>query len=209
VRDSLVALGVAQRGSAASNPSFVRYSQTNVFATCRSPATGSAASAAAAILLGLHEPDTRARDRHGPHARHGDGRRSRTAPGRPARTGRDDRDASVPWYRNTIEIDRTLIARFNALIEGRSEPQPADSRARVAKALSVAMMHDADLFRAAIEIRSLLALPQEVLARPGMVDRIMAVAGAQEAGTLTGHLARTCSKCWHREKGRVEMLANA
>jgi len=48
------------------------------------------------------------------------------------------------------------------------------------------MMHDADLFRAAMEIRSLLALPQEVLARPGMVDRIMAVAGAQEAGAPNG-----------------------
>jgi hypothetical protein len=32
----------------------------------------------------------------------------------------------TPWYRNTIEIDRTRIARFNALIQGRPEPQPTD-----------------------------------------------------------------------------------
>jgi hypothetical protein len=38
------------------------------------------------------------------------------------------------------------------------------------------MMYDADLFRAATECRALLALPQEVLARPGMADRIMEVA---------------------------------
>ncbi len=87
----------------------------------------------------------------------------------------------TPWYRNTIEIDRTRIARFSALIEGRPEPQPADPPARVAKALLVAMMYDADLFRASVEMRSLLATPQEVMARPGLVDRIMEVADAHEA----------------------------
>ena len=46
----------------------------------------------------------------------------------------------------------------------------------VGKALSVAMMYDADLFRAANEIRSLLALPREVIGRKGLVDRIMEVA---------------------------------
>ena len=87
----------------------------------------------------------------------------------------------TPWYRNTIEIDRARIARVNALIEGRPALEPADLPARIAKALAVAMMYDADLFRAAIEMRSLLALPQEVMARPGMVDRIMEVAGTNEA----------------------------
>jgi hypothetical protein len=43
------------------------------------------------------------------------------------------------------------------------------------------MMHDADLFRATAEIRSMLALPQDVMARPGMVDRITEVAGTYEA----------------------------
>jgi 2-polyprenyl-6-methoxyphenol hydroxylase-like FAD-dependent oxidoreductase len=87
----------------------------------------------------------------------------------------------TPWYRDTIQIDRTRIARFNALIECRPEPQPTDPPARIAKALLVAMMYDADLFRVTIEMRSLLALPQEVMARPGVVDRIMEVAGTREA----------------------------
>ncbi|MBV8138944.1 MAG: FAD-dependent oxidoreductase, partial [Deltaproteobacteria bacterium] len=82
----------------------------------------------------------------------------------------------TPWYRNTIEIDRRRIARFNALIEGRPEPQPTDPRAHIASALLVAMMYDADLYRANAEISSLLELPQEVMARPGLVDRIMEVA---------------------------------
>jgi 2-polyprenyl-6-methoxyphenol hydroxylase-like FAD-dependent oxidoreductase len=86
----------------------------------------------------------------------------------------------TPWYRNTVEIDRAQIARFNASIEGRHQPQPTDPRGRVAKALSVAMMYDADLFRAANEIRSVLTLPQEVMARPGLVERIMEVACTHE-----------------------------
>jgi flavin-dependent dehydrogenase len=93
----------------------------------------------------------------------------------------------TPWYRNTIEIDRTRIAQVNALIEGRPEPeQPADSRARIPSAFSVAMMYDPDLFRAAVEMRSLLALPQEVMARPGMVDRILEVAGTHETVIVPG-----------------------
>jgi 2-polyprenyl-6-methoxyphenol hydroxylase-like FAD-dependent oxidoreductase len=86
----------------------------------------------------------------------------------------------TPWYKDTIEIDRARIARVNALIEGRPEPQPADPRAYIGKALSVAMMHDADIFRAAVEMRSLLAFPQEVMARPGLVDRIKEVATRHE-----------------------------
>ena len=67
------------------------------------------------------------------------------------------------------------------MIEGRPEPEPTDPAARTAKALLVAMRYDPDIFRAATEMRSLLALPQEVLARPGMVDRILEVAATHDA----------------------------
>jgi 2-polyprenyl-6-methoxyphenol hydroxylase-like FAD-dependent oxidoreductase len=93
----------------------------------------------------------------------------------------------TPWYRDTIEIDRKRIAAVNALIEGRTEPvQPVDPRAQIAKALSIAMMYDADLFRAAMEMRSMLALPQNVMARDGVVDRITEVAATHEAVTAGG-----------------------
>jgi 2-polyprenyl-6-methoxyphenol hydroxylase-like FAD-dependent oxidoreductase len=87
----------------------------------------------------------------------------------------------TPWYRNTVEIDRRWAGRFNALIEGRPDQQSADPRAHIADALAIAMRYDADVFRAAVEMRSLLALPQEVMARPGLVDRIKELAGAHEA----------------------------
>ena len=87
----------------------------------------------------------------------------------------------APWYRDTIEIDRARIAGINALVEGRPAPQPTASSAPALNALPVAMMYDADLFRAAIETMALLALPRQVMARPGVIDRITEVAGTHEA----------------------------
>jgi flavin-dependent dehydrogenase len=82
----------------------------------------------------------------------------------------------TPWYRSTVELDRKRAAQIKATIEGRSTSQPADP----ASLLPAVMMYDADLFRASIEITSLLALPKEVLARPGIIERIREVAGAHE-----------------------------
>jgi 2-polyprenyl-6-methoxyphenol hydroxylase-like FAD-dependent oxidoreductase len=82
-----------------------------------------------------------------------------------------------PWYRNTVEFDRKRTAQIDATIRGRSTPRSEEPGG----ALAAAMMHDPELFRAYIEINSLLALPHEVLARPGMADRIREVAGANEA----------------------------
>ena len=82
-----------------------------------------------------------------------------------------------PWYLSTVQLDRGRCAQIKASIEGRPAPRPADPLA----ALQVAMMYDADLFRAALEIVSLLSLPHELMARPGVIDRITEVARAHEA----------------------------
>jgi 2-polyprenyl-6-methoxyphenol hydroxylase-like FAD-dependent oxidoreductase len=83
----------------------------------------------------------------------------------------------TPWYRDTVAFDRKRIAQIDAAIHGRNAPRPTG----LDDALGVAMLYDADLFRAFIEITSLLALPREVMARPGVRDRIVDVAGAREA----------------------------
>jgi len=91
----------------------------------------------------------------------------------------------TPWYRHTVALDRARAVQINAAIQGRSAPQrsgPPDPES----ALQVAMLHDAELFRAALEITSLLALPREVMARPGLADRIMAMAGRHEAAPPPG-----------------------
>ena len=46
--------------------------------------------------------------------------------------------------------------------------------------------HDADVFRARLEMITCLALPQEVFARPGFVDKMNAVAAGKEPFQMPG-----------------------
>ncbi len=88
----------------------------------------------------------------------------------------------VPWYRSTVAFDRTRMAQIHAAIEGRPAPPPRGP----AEALPLAMQSDASLFRAGLEITSLLALPQEVLSRPGLAERILEVAELQAPAQPSG-----------------------
>jgi hypothetical protein len=47
-------------------------------------------------------------------------------------------------------------------------------------------LYDPDLFRAFLEFNTMHALPQEVLARPGLADRITAVAAEHEPFVMPG-----------------------
>ena len=96
----------------------------------------------------------------------------------------DDRDAfalvlaeltaarAAPYFWNQIDADRARIAEMDALRAGHAPPPP-DPRTT---ALERAVMHDADVFRAMLEVRMCLATPQEVFARPGFVERVDAYA---------------------------------
>jgi 2-polyprenyl-6-methoxyphenol hydroxylase-like FAD-dependent oxidoreductase len=92
----------------------------------------------------------------------------------------------TPWYRATVEVDRARRAEIDALIEGRPVPVPADPVAMIRQAMAVAMAYDAEVFRAYLEIIGVLALPQQVLARPGMTDRIMTVAEGRDPLPVPG-----------------------
>lgn len=74
----------------------------------------------------------------------------------------------APFYWDQIAADRTRIAEMDALRRG-VEPPPADP-ARTA--LLTAMVHDPEVFRGVMEMAMCLALPQDVLARPGFMDRV-------------------------------------
>ncbi len=88
----------------------------------------------------------------------------------------------TPWYRDTVAFDRQRAIQFKAVMEGQPVPPPAD----LGSALATAMRYDADLFRAFAEIQSLLALPQEVTARPGIMERISEIASMHEPVGLPG-----------------------
>ena len=92
----------------------------------------------------------------------------------------------IPWYRATVEFDRARKAEMDAAIEGRPEPQPAGPAALFQQAFGKAMLYDADIFRAMMEIITMQALPEEVFARPGFASRVQAAAEGREAFIAPG-----------------------
>lgn len=113
----------------------------------------------------------------------------------------------TPWYRNTVEMDRKRIAQYSACIGGRPEPKPIAPTASVVDAFAIAMMYDADLFRAWLEILSMQALPQEVMARPGVVDRIMEIANTHDAATPPGPSRNELLRMLYSEKRELQRAA--
>jgi 2-polyprenyl-6-methoxyphenol hydroxylase-like FAD-dependent oxidoreductase len=88
----------------------------------------------------------------------------------------------APFYFNQIRADQHRFAEMTALRDG-LEPPAGDPNVKV---LTAAVPHDADAFRALIEMITCLALPQEVFARPGFVDRLKAVAKNTEPLQMPG-----------------------
>jgi 2-polyprenyl-6-methoxyphenol hydroxylase-like FAD-dependent oxidoreductase len=77
-------------------------------------------------------------------------------------------EAVAPYYRNQIAADRARIAEMTALAQG-LEPPPNES---IMARFVTAAGYDADVYRSFVETVLCLALPQEVLERPGLVDKI-------------------------------------
>jgi hypothetical protein len=74
----------------------------------------------------------------------------------------------APFYWNQIQADRARLAEMTALREGRPWSPPDTPVDR----LRVAALYDPDAFRGLMETVLCLATPQQVLARPGMRDKV-------------------------------------
>jgi 2-polyprenyl-6-methoxyphenol hydroxylase-like FAD-dependent oxidoreductase len=84
----------------------------------------------------------------------------------------------TPWYTNQIRADRSRYRTMDALRQGHRPPAPAtDDYSQQEALLWQAMAFDPDLFRAAMEIASVLTLPEDIYARPGVMDRAEAIVG--------------------------------
>jgi 2-polyprenyl-6-methoxyphenol hydroxylase-like FAD-dependent oxidoreductase len=82
----------------------------------------------------------------------------------------------TPWYTNQIRADRSRYRTMDALRQGHPPPLPATDEYSQHEAMFwKAMAFDADLFRAAMEIASVLTLPEDIYARPGVMDRAEAI----------------------------------
>src|SRR4029079_130772 len=83
----------------------------------------------------------------------------------------------TPWYRATVAEDHARRAALEADRAGAAPPPPPGGDAGGLARLPRAAIVDADLFRALLSIRSCLALPEEVLARPGLAERVLELSG--------------------------------
>jgi 2-polyprenyl-6-methoxyphenol hydroxylase-like FAD-dependent oxidoreductase len=89
-----------------------------------------------------------------------------------------------PWYRATLAFDEARLAEVDALLEGRAfEPTPD---VEVSKALQVAAGKDPEVLRALLEVVNALTIPEEVLARPGLFERVIELGSGWRDEQLPG-----------------------
>jgi 2-polyprenyl-6-methoxyphenol hydroxylase-like FAD-dependent oxidoreductase len=92
----------------------------------------------------------------------------------------------APWYRENVAEDRVRIREIEALRHGReAEPEPG-SRAELLTALRVAVLHDADAFRAHLAARSCLTRLEETFANQEFVERVLEITRDSEPPPLAG-----------------------
>lgn len=87
----------------------------------------------------------------------------------------------APFYWDQITADRARAVQMDALRKGDDPPPPDPTTA----ALAAAATRDPDAFRGVLEMAMCLALPEEVLARPGLrakLDSVDAASGLELPG---------------------------
>lgn len=76
-----------------------------------------------------------------------------------------------PWYRATLSYDRARLAEVDAELTG--QPYEPDPGWDFTHALTSAAGKDGDVLRARLRIAGLLQLPDDVLAMPGVAERVI------------------------------------
>jgi 2-polyprenyl-6-methoxyphenol hydroxylase-like FAD-dependent oxidoreductase len=93
----------------------------------------------------------------------------------------------LPWYQATTQVDRMRAAQVAAAIDGRPPaPVPASPEVQVVQDVSAAMMVDADAFRAFLELTFMLALPEDLVSRPGFAAHVRNIAAALPPARFPG-----------------------
>jgi flavin-dependent dehydrogenase len=99
----------------------------------------------------------------------------RDAPADPVELAQAWHDATMataePWYRSTLDFDRSRIAEIDGLTGGAEFV--AGETYEITQALQNAATKDPDVLRAFFEIVGVQSLPEEIFARPGMFERVV------------------------------------
>lgn len=77
----------------------------------------------------------------------------------------------TPLYRMTLDFDRHRLAEITSEIDGRPY-QTSDPGWTITTAMESLTLRDPDVLRAYWEIGALVSTPDEVFARPGLLDRV-------------------------------------
>jgi len=89
-----------------------------------------------------------------------------------------------PWYRGTLAFDRGRLDEIQAGIEQREfEPE---REYEITCALQAASMKDPEMLRAFVDVAGVVAPPDEVFARPGVVERAFELGGGWRDEQLPG-----------------------
>jgi 2-polyprenyl-6-methoxyphenol hydroxylase-like FAD-dependent oxidoreductase len=81
-----------------------------------------------------------------------------------------------PWFRATLAFDRHRLAEMAAIADGTTY-EPEDPGFAISKAMGAASGKDPDVLRGFIDTVSVLELPDAVLARPGLMERVIELGG--------------------------------
>jgi flavin-dependent dehydrogenase len=79
-----------------------------------------------------------------------------------------------PWYRATLRYDRHRLAEIEAAVNG-TPYEPGDRAWETTKALAHGASADDELLRARLRIAGVLDTPGELMAEPGLADRVKRV----------------------------------
>ena len=83
----------------------------------------------------------------------------------------------MPWHNATVQIDRVRGPEVEAFRLGLADPHdPNDPGIAGLRAFGSAVHYDAQLLAQYGEIMSRMTLPSDVIARPGVFERIIEVA---------------------------------
>jgi hypothetical protein len=91
----------------------------------------------------------------------------------------------TPWYREQIDRDYQRATEIKAAIEGCGHAADnIDTKARWRAALAAVAGTDPDVARAFMDVMSCLSLPEQVMSRPGLQDKVATFMGAQPGPTV-------------------------
>jgi hypothetical protein len=90
-----------------------------------------------------------------------------------------------PYFRSTLSFDRDRLAEIEAGIAGMSY-EPDDPSWEITQALQFGAMQDPEVFRGYVGIAGMLMTPDELVAEPGMFERIVSVGADWRGAPILG-----------------------